>query len=203
MKIFVFWDSIAQWHWDEITGWWVNMLKIHLLQQNRKIETINAGISWYEVSDILGMFEKTIDNYTKKSIDETKIILAVGINDSVIFENNDQVVSIEKFINNYQKLLKLSKNITDNITVIWLTNVDERISNPASFSSTWKCYQNDRILGFDMELEKLCNRENINYIKLFWLLDTKTDLDDWVHPNQSGHKIIFKKIKSNLLNTKN
>ena len=55
-------------------------------------------------------------------------------------------------------------------------------------------YFNNTIKKYDKALEEFCNTNNIEYIKMFDLLEDEDFSDDGIHPNEKGHEKIYKVI---------
>ena len=198
MKTLIFWDSITEWNSDILESGWATMLRIYMLK-NSNNRFVNLGIGWDDVVDLLKRFDCMTKFYIEKYNKKCSFIFAIWINDSVTnIDETKNLYSLADFEQNLEKLISKAKNYNPkNITFIWLTNVDEKLVCPFPWSSTWKCYKNNRIKKFDEVLEKTAIKNNCNYIKIFWILEN-SDLDDWLHPNNIWHKKMFKKILENL-----
>jgi len=123
-------------------------------------------------------------------------LFAIWINDSVTnIDKTKNRYSKNEFKENLEKLIKKAqKFLPRKIIFLWLTNVDEKLVAPAKFSSTWKCYFNDRIKEFNSIIKEVSEKNNCNYIEIFGLLNN-IDLADWLHPNSKWHQKIFEKVK--------
>ncbi len=95
---------------------------------------------------------------------------------------------------NLEKLIFLSKKHTKKIVFIWLTNVNEKLA-----STKKDFFKNNRIKKFDEIIKKIAIKNNCDYLEIFDLLKN-SDLEDWLHPNNLGHKKIFEKVKEKLEN---
>jgi lysophospholipase L1-like esterase len=196
MRLLIFWDSITEWYYDFEKWGWANMLKVYLWQKNNWIDVGILGISWDEIPDILKRFDVNTKSFTEKYNDETAFIFAVWINDSVTnIDWTKNRSSLEKFEQNLEKLiLKAKKYNPKFIKFIWLTNVNEKLVSPFPWSTTWKCYTNERIKKFDEILKKVSQKNECEYLEIFWIFEN-SDLEDWLHPNFKWHKKIFEKVK--------
>ena len=194
MKTLIFWDSITEWNSDIEFGGWANRLRVFYLQ-NKKEKIVNLWIWWDEVEDILKRFDCMTKSYIEKYSKTPTFIFAIWINDSVTnIDNTKNNYTYEEFENNLKLLIeKARKYNPEKIVFVWLTNVDESLLNPFPWSSTWKCYKNERIKKFDKIIKEIALKNNFWYIPLFWLLENN-EFIDWLHPNSIWHKKIFEKI---------
>lgn len=198
MRVLIFWDSITEWYYDLEKWGWANMLKTYFWKQNKWIEVATLWISWDEIPDILKRFEVETKAFTEKYNDETIIVFAIWINDSVTnIDESENLYSIEEFSINLDKLINLAKKYTERIVFLWLTNVDESLVSPFPWSTTWKCYKNDRIKKFNGIIKEKVNENDLEFIDVFWAFK-ESDLFDWIHPNSNWHNLLFEKVKDKL-----
>jgi len=196
-NILVFGDSIAAGAWD-IEGGWVARLKKHFFKRilDTKLseyhEIHNLGIPGDISSDIVVRFENET-NARKWEDLETIIIFEFGINDSAMIVNtNSNWVDKKIFYEDLQILVTKAKKYTENIIVLGLTPIDELQVNPIPWD-TKKAYIKSEIKKYDLILNNFCGENNIIYIELYNKLN-KADLTDGVHPNTTGHQIIFYEV---------
>ena len=57
-------------------------------------------------------------------------------------------------------------------------------------------YFNSTIEKYDTVLAKYCAINNVEYLKMFDVLDDSDLCDDGIHPNDNGHEKIYKAIKA-------
>lgn len=199
-NILIFWDSITQWVYLEKGYSWADKLKSEFHSYNNYKLVFNLGISWDTVSWVLNRFKsELIPRWDRGDF----LIFAVWINDSHIYFSNeeDYYISENDFTNNISKLLSEAKKITNNIIFIWLTSVDDEITNPFKFSETWKCFSNNRINLFDSIIKNNCYNYWVWYIKMFDLLK-KDDFNDWLHPWNIWQEKMYIRIRDYLNNLK-
>ncbi len=197
MRLLIFWDSITEWCFDSELWGWGNRLKIDFWKQKSDIEVANLWIGWDEIPDILKRFEIEVKAFTEKYNDKLQLFFAIWINDSVIKKNWETTYSLEEFKNNLKTLGDLAKKYTDNISFIWLTKVDEKLVSPFPWSTTWKCYKNDRIKEFDDIIKDFASKNDFGYLYLFDCLEYD-DLSDGLHPNEEWHRKIYERVKEFL-----
>lgn len=175
MKIYIFGDSIAA--GQESSFSWVDLLKKSL--KNSKI--INNSVGGSTTLDVLQRFK--VEN-------SDLIIFAVGLNDSSDFEKEKRILLVD-FKKNIETLIKLKKS---KMIFVGLTPVDESKS-----ITDVEAYTNSEIHKYDILLKETCKKHKITFVEIFdkWMkLNYKKLLADGVHPNEEGHKLLFKEIIS-------
>ena len=83
---------------------------------------------------------------------------------------------------------------TNNILILGLTRVIEERTTPILWNDN-EMYFNSTIKEYDNLLEEYCRTNNIQYLKMFDLLQQTDFSDDGIHPNERGHEKIYKAIK--------
>lgn len=190
-NICVLGDSIVYGAQDDAKHGYVNRLKDDY-RENQNIENIyGLGIPGETTEGLL----KRIDVELKPRNPNT-IIIAIGVNDTIYVKSkNKENVSIESFINNIKKIIEIAKKYTNNILVLGLTKVIEKLTTPILWNDD-EIYFNNTIKKYDKALEEFCNINNIEYIKMFDLLEDEDFSNDGIHPNEKGHEKIYKVIKN-------
>lgn len=180
--ICVFGDSITWGAFDSELGGWVNRLKI-FFDRKRETDVYSLGVSGDYVLDVLNRFD-----VEAKARNPNTIILAIGINDSS-HPANPQGTDLSQFENQLNQLLEKSRKYTNKIILVGLTNVDEETGDHG--------YTNSSVEKYNAVLKTISANANLAFVELFNTL-TKEDLADGLHPNASGHKKIFEKVKEIL-----
>lgn len=190
-NICVLGDSIVYGAWDEEKHGYVNRLKEEI-KSNKNIENIyGLGIPG-ETSEGL---VKRIDIELKPRNPNT-IIIATGINDTIYIKSkNKEAVSQENFIKNIRKIIDIAKKYTNNILILGLTRVIEEHTTPILWNND-EMYFNRTIEKYDTALAEYCRRDNVEYLKMFDVLEDEDFSDDGIHPNEKGHEKIYKDIKA-------
>lgn len=192
LHICIFGDSITWWAFDSNQWGWADRIKIKCMENkiNQWIEVYNLWISGKTSDNLVSRFEA-------ESIarDCDVAIVAIGINDSsFIGKTNNNVVWEDTFKNNLDKIYKISIALKQTkIVFIWLTPVDELLTNPYQYSSRWLCYNNETIQRYDSIIKSFCNDQKIPYIHLMDIIKLE-DLSDGLHPNEKWHKKIADRI---------
>lgn len=185
MIICIFGDSIAWGASDYEKGGWVERLKAYFLEQTDDVSVYNLGISGDTAAGVLARFERE----AKTRIADI-IVFAVGINDSQDHE------ATKEFEKNISELVERAKRITKRVTFVGLTKVDESKVNPIPWAPDFS-YRNDRVKAYDGIIRSVCEKEKVQSIEMFDVLDA-SDLDDGVHPNSEGHRKMFERIKKEI-----
>jgi len=176
----VFGDSIALGDYDS-KGGWVNRLREKVYPDH----LYNLSISG---DDIKGVSNRIRDESKRRigDSDKTKLIIAVGINDS-----KNGVSSIEK---EFEDLLDSAEKIADkdDIAVVGLTPVDDDKAHLYDDR-----FNNSVVKNVDDKLKAICDDRDISFIDVYDKIRSK-NLDDGLHPNTSGHNKIFDAVESEL-----
>lgn len=208
-QILVFGDSTAYGAWDK-EGGWAERMKIFT---NKK--AISSGLKFYCVvynlaidGDTTSGVIKRFENETKERIQEEEIIIifAIGINDSCFIKNTEEFLTpADKFENNIQQLVSCAQKLASKIIFVGLTPVEEIKTNPFPWNNTGKCYKNKDIQKYDYTIKSICQKNKIHFIEIFENFkkaDYKNLLEDGLHPNSEGHKMIFEIVKDYLTKNK-
>lgn len=189
-NICVLGDSIVYGAWDEEKHGYVNRLK-ESIKNKKEIENVYAlGIPGETSEGLL----KRIDIELNSRVPST-IIIAIGINDAIYIKSKTkEAVNQDNFINNISKIIAISKKYTNNILVLGLTRVIEEHTTPILWSDD-EMYFNSTIEKYDTALAKCCTINNVEYLKMFDMLDDSDICEDGIHPNATGHEKIYKAIK--------
>ncbi|MBI2103317.1 hypothetical protein HYT55_05725 [Candidatus Woesearchaeota archaeon] len=185
--ICIFGDSITHGAGDS-QGGWAERLK-QFLQRKGDIVYV-LGI---DGDTSTGLLRRFACEATARQPDS--IIFAIGINDTVYYPHRGVQTSPSQFQTNLQKLFRLAKHFTAQIIVLGLTPVDETKTTPVPWNG-WS-YDNQRIQQYDQILQESSQKEKVHYLKLFSLLSVD-DLEDGLHPRDSGHQKIGEAVKSQI-----
>ncbi len=207
MRVLIFGDSITQGYWDSEGGWAARLRKYYdkntLKAANNSTdypEIFNLGISGDTATTLLSRidFESRVRQWPGE---EACFIISIGVNDSV-FRGDEFESTPDKYREELTQIYKIVKKYADRVIFLGLTPcVDERVQ-PMTWSSTGKCYSNERIRLFDKTLREFCNQNSIIYIALFDAMTNaqvnKELMPDGIHPNSEGHELIFKLVQPEL-----
>ena len=191
-SICIFGDSTAWGAWDTEKGGWVNRLWLYTGEKtDGECEIYNLSISGETTETILERFESEA-----KIREADAIIFQSGGNDSYLKgKGGPNQIPIDQFRKNLEEIIEKAKNITPNIIFIGFKNVDESKTMPVSWKDIY--YVNAEIKKYDEVMRSVCKENKILYLDIFGLLKNE-DFEDGLHPNITGHKKMFEKVKNFL-----
>lgn len=193
-----FGDSITYGEYDGIQGGWVDYLKRYshrkFYNENaNEVSIFNLGIGGETTNGLIKRFEVELN--ARKSENNNLVFFSYGANDLSIVDGKT-LVTIDKYKENYLKVIKKTKEITSNIYIISIMPISKNIDG--KISTTGKIRTNKVINEYNKVLIDIANSENVNFI------DVNTDFEknkedylskDLVHPNDKGYVFIANKIK--------
>jgi lysophospholipase L1-like esterase len=213
MRIFVFGDSIAYGFYDT-NGGWVGRIASELHQKSLEsilkgdkstyFEVYNLGISGDSTGGVLERIKQEVEARRLYEQEEI-IIISVGINDSVLEDDNTALMDVYEFQTEYEKLIEEVKKLSDRVYCIGLTAVDEELTSPWTGSSTGKQWRNVRINLFEDSIKQSASRLSVPFIPIHdefldKINEGKKFLADGLHPNDAGHEFIAKTVISAIIN---
>lgn len=210
MRIAVFGDSIAWGMVDTGAGGWADRLKRHLLvhsTQQIPDEVLNLANSGDSTKDLLGYFDADCDSrlgteqqYKRENV----IIISIGTNDAILWENKSHKTSVAQFRQNINELIRMSKKYANNLLFIGLTPVDEALTNPVAWNAD--AYSSNKCIEeYNSVIRAVCAEQGVSFMDLHsdWLKrDYRRLLADGLHPNPKGHELIFRAVKNFLVKNK-
>ena len=192
-NICVFGDSVAFGASDEISGGWVNRLKVFCLNHMEDTTIYNLGICGDTTEDVL----KRID-IEAEAREPQIIIFAIGINDSShITTKEHPYVDENLFLENLSILFTKASKFTKSVIFIGLTPLDQSRTMPIPWDTT-RYYDENNVKKYNTLLISFCDKHKLPFINVRDTLSIK-DLSDGLHPNSKGHEKIFEKVKEFLL----
>lgn len=200
--VFVFGDSLSAGCWDS-EGGWVDRLRKYLYQ--RFSDKMKDGRVVYNLSKSGGFSEGLLKkfDYEMKAYNYPRphkkpiIFIATGLNDIHSKEEGGKLeFSEEEFERIIQSLVKKAKDITSRTYVLGLTLVAESTMPwiPEFYIT------NDDAKNYDEIIKNVCKKENVDFIDVFSKFRNNhlNLLDDGLHPNTEGHKLIFEIVRDYL-----
>lgn len=192
-NICVFGDSIVWGAWDKEKAGWVNRLKIHCQNSNDENIVYNLGIPSETTTDLLKRIKSECESRNPNTI-----IISIGINDALYLKNmKKEQTDIITFESNIKKIINTCKKYTKNIGFIGLTRVNEKNTVPISWNSN-EMYFNKNIEKYNEKIRECCIENRISFFNVLDVLKIEDLNVDGVHPNEIGHKKIFKTIKDEI-----
>jgi len=200
----VFGASIAYGAWDT-QGGWVQRLRSYTDQKALDdppyySRLFNLSVSGDTSTDLLQHMDQEIQPRISKEA-KRLFLISIGVNDSgYIRATKENVVPLEQFEQNIQKIINLAKQYCRDIVFVGISPVDESKVDPTPWRIEWS-YLNEHIKMYNKTIESLCKKNNVNFIDVLSVLE-KLSLDsilaDGIHPNNAGHKKIFEIVKKSL-----
>lgn len=175
---------------------WANRLRLFLDSENYGIFTYNLGVSGDTTNELLKRFDVEAE-----ARQPTLIIFSIEDNDSIYIKSqNKQMVSLQQFEKNLQKLIDKAKKFTEFIIFLSCKKVDETKTKPIPWEIDYY-YTNQNLNLYNQQIREVANKNKVHYLELFNLLKNE-DFEDGLHPNSKGHQKLFLKVKDFLLDKK-
>lgn len=196
-KVICIFGASSTWGaWDPEKGGWVNRLRLFLESENYDVFIYNLGVSGNTTNDLLNRFETEAE-----ARHPNIIIFSIGDNDSIhIKPKNKQMVSLQQFEKNLQKLVQKSKKFANIIIFLGCKKVDENKTTPLPWKTGYS-YTNQNLTDYNQKIKKIAQKNRVFYLDIFDLLKNE-DLADGLHPNSRGHQKLFLEVKDFLLGKK-
>ena len=210
--ILVFGPSTTWGAWDE-EGGWADRLKKYFSQrkladpEKQGILVYNQRVSGDSSQDILDRFEHETEQRLRDldKGEEVIFIITVGINDAQFIKSEDRFrVPLEAYQKNVEELIRLAKKHSQKIVFVASKPIDDAKVDPIPWAPHLS-YRNEYGKLYNDTIREICEKNSLPFIDLFeeWLkLDYKKLLFDGCHPNTEGHKLIFERVKSFLVEKK-
>lgn len=192
----IFGDSITQ-GFNDLTGGWVERLRESLTLDDY---IFNLGISGDTSEGLLVRFEAELKPRLSTEGEPNNILISISSNDSAFINLEKHCwVPIERYRNNLLQLIKVARKYTDKIILIGSEPIDQNKVDPIPWEPTMS-YKTELIKQYGEAMKTISMQEKVKFVDLFNLLPVNyiQTLDDGVHPNTSGHRMIFDIIKTNL-----
>lgn len=204
VNVLVFGASIVWGAWD-LEGGWVQRLRKHIDKiafedDEFDCKVYNLGVSGDTSEDLLKRFE--FETQYRNLYDKGIIfIISIGVNDSIFLNaKNARRVQPEQFRDNLLRLFDIAKKYSSQIIFLGLNPVDDAKLDPIPWAPEMT-YKNEFVKEFDGIAKDVCKESNVHFIDIFERFmekDYKELLDDGIHPNSEGHRMISKIVKAFL-----
>ncbi len=208
IQVFILGSSYVYGVGAEKSGW-ADLLKQSIHQKmygedgvGEKYEVYNFGKSGAEIKFVQKTFPQQFEQYSRGG--KIITILSVGGNNTKAENKPDNFISTpEEYSEQMEKLLDLLKNRSSQVIVVGSSFYDESKTNPKSNPLTGgkSYFSNQRKEIFESKLKKICAQKQITFIDIDvsqseW--QEKYLSNDGLHPNQTGHELIAKKILAKI-----
>jgi lysophospholipase L1-like esterase len=207
-RVIVFGASITYGAWD-LEGGWVDRLKRFLHERtisnpDSHYLVYNQGVSGDTSDDVLERFEFETKMRLKEG-EEIILIISVGTNDAqFIHDKNGMKVPPEKLKENIQKLIDMTRKVSQKIVFVGLLPVNESKTTPIAWDTN-KSYKNEHVNKYNDIMKSVCRDNNVHFVGIFDKFmenDYKSMTDDGLHPDTKGHKMMFEIIRDFLVENK-
>jgi len=201
-EILIFGDSVVEGAYDYEFGGWATRLKLYVWNKYPEyyLPFYIEGISGNTTKDMLNRIDTEIKHRLfEEEYSERAIILAIGENDTSMDKTiNKTLIPVEEFEDNLLELIELVKKYKFEVVFIGFGKVDESKTNPTTFDKNL-FYKNEVYEQYDALLQMISKEKNCHYVELKRFKENYKDLlEDGVHPNTKGHKVIFEEVKDFL-----
>jgi lysophospholipase L1-like esterase len=204
MRVLVFGASSTQGFWDS-QGGWADRLKHHYnhLQMQgfseERPRIMNLGISGDTTGDIL---KRIVPESKARENDKgLAIVLSVGSNNAAEMGGHT-VSSPDKYQTDLEAIIKKAEEFTYKVLVVGLPAVDESTTCPVAWADMY--YYNENIAKFEKTAQAVCERLDVPFVPVHQeFLDKmaggeRVQSHDGLHPNDTGHKLIFDLVRPEL-----
>lgn len=205
MLILVFGDSITCGAWDN-EGGWADRLKKYLFKKSALGKkgycmTYNLGIDGDTTTGVLKRLENEVKfRRDRDPGEELVLIFEIGSNDTrYIHSTKSSIISENQFEQNIREIIRISKVHSDKIIFLGMEPVDEKKVDPIPWTAEKSSYKNRLLSRYNYVLKKVCAKEAVHFLDLQLLPKPylKT-LEDGIHPNTTGHEMLFGAVKDFL-----
>lgn len=189
MRIGVWGDSITYGSHDSEALGWVGRLRKNLIQRDPRAQVYNFGISGDTSSNVLKRFE-----IEAAASEPSTVIFAVGINDSKQNIQGENLVPIDEYSSNLDKLICAAKSVCSGVLIIGATSVEESICNRGEYY-----FRNSEIEKYNLAALKIAQGHNLRFVDMFSILESSC-LADGLHPNAKGYQRMYERVLETVQN---
>lgn len=197
--VLCFGDSITFGRGEVPSVGWCGRLKKYFESKDEHNGVYNLGIPGHTSTELLDrlVVESRARIRIKRPGDRYLILIAIGTNDCK-FDGSQQSTprtSEDRFRNNIERLVGLTKSLEAGVAFIGLPPVDEARTFP--YEDTW--FKLDRVKLFNDIIKESCEASGVLFFDMFGAMvdeDFSALLADGLHPNSEGYDFMFEKIKS-------
>ncbi|TSC69035.1 MAG: putative TesA-like protein protease [Parcubacteria group bacterium Gr01-1014_56] len=205
MHILVFGDSITQGAFDAECGGWVNRLEAYCFDSAIKNDfqdkplVFNLGISGDRALRVRARLESELQA-RRDSDGLMLVIFAVGINDSMVkIETGENDTPIGVYEKALQEMVDIVRPLGCQTLFVGLTPIEQAKLDPIPWNKEF-AYRTDEIMKFDIVMAKVAIDNKIGFISMqnVFGVDPQICLSDALHPNATGHRLMFLRVKDYL-----
>lgn len=193
-RVCVFGASITWGMGDSQKNGWVERLRNYFEAEHYNAQIFNLGIPGNTTYDLLERF-----NVESKARQPDVIMFGLGGNDSCYINSEDNlIVPLDEFRENFANLIKQAKEFTEKVIVIGLTKVDESKTTPI-LKNKKKFSTNKNLELYDRAMKDVALSKGALFLPCIDLLGIDDLSDDGRHPDSVGHEKIFLGVKDFLV----
>ncbi|GHU08686.1 arylesterase [Alphaproteobacteria bacterium] len=195
--------SITQGYWDTEGGWATRIKREYIKRAVDKKDydvpmVFNLGISGNDAIKILKRLDVELQARAKNRDD--LVLFFFGTNDSS-HQQGKFIETPAEFKQNIEKIVETTQKYTDNIIFGNILPCDDKIVQPVAWNDT-VFYYNSRIIEFNSVIQEFCADNDIKMIDVYTPFAAESQkqnlLEDGLHPNDVGHKLVFEIIMKEL-----
>lgn len=191
-NICVFGDSVTWGAWDRGGGWSAR-LRTFIESKSREYFVYNLGVSGDTTKELLERFD-----VEAKARSPQVIIFQIGDNDSIFVKSeNKNLVSLEQFEKNIEKLISKAKGFTYKIIFLGTSRVEENKTRPIPWQEDFH-YTNEYLELYDKKIKIIAEKNKCDYLDVHNILTVKNLDADGLHPNSKGHQKLFLRVRDFL-----
>lgn len=202
-QIFCFGDSITYGAWDVANSGWAQRLRIYLDKKQEEDSdlyflTYNLGVPGETTDGLVSRFLLEIKARIREEKQEENIfIFAYGANDAAVIPSlNKFRVGLEYFKNNLENTVDQAKKFGNKIFILNIAPVNEEFTAAPVNEDMSRLNKNIEI--YNKRIKEMADNKGIYFVDVnlaFMNNDYKSLFcEDGLHPNESGHEIIFNEL---------
>lgn len=115
-------------------------------------------------------------------------------------KKNNNITDSDDFENKLRELADIAGKIASETVFLSITPVDENKTNPLPWA-TDQYHKNENVRQYNSIMKKICAEKDAGFIDVYELFTEsgyKQLLEDGLHPNTRGHKLIFDIVRKFL-----
>jgi lysophospholipase L1-like esterase len=205
MRVLVFGDSITQGYWDTEGGWVDRLrksydeLQVQDLQGRDDPTIFNLGVSADTTRDILARIEAETIARTRHG-NLPIVVVQIGVNDSST-DHGTVRVELATYKQNLIAIIEKMKPLSSRLIFVGLSGCDETKTTPTAWGNYH--YTNAAIKAYETAMSDIAHSYGVPFMVVFdsfmAVAAANTHLlPDGLHPNNEGHELICKIVRSRL-----
>lgn len=204
MRVLVFGASSTQGYWDSEGGWADRLKRYYDKVQMADFEKdqpkiMNLGISGDTANDIISRMDA--ETRARQNDKGLAFIIQIGSNDAAEVEGQPRSTP-DSYSIDLETIIQKAKGYSNSVLVVGFPAVYERYTNPVAWGPFY--FKNERILLFENTAKAISQKMGVPFVpvleKFKNMIEMGTELNahDGLHPNDSGHRLIFELVQPEL-----